>query len=503
MQQHTTGIYRPPNHQSTTTTTTSIPSYHNTMMNNGTSGNGVNSTQQQQFMQHRGGGGVPSYQSTTTYYQPSQQQYYRPSTNVYGSTGNQPQYQYHLQQTTQPYTVDPHQYNHHQIQQHTSVPQTHQINVHLAQESNFSKPEARPGPLRSGYTTTTTERRAQSSGPATTRSATTLNNNYMNPPIRLFGGMYAQPSQLLQQPQQHQQSAFNSKFISSPSSNHLLNHNDDYESRTSKPVEIHNNPPSYQYQHHRPERSGIQHSYEISDHREEDDDHNNNVYSNTGATNNLAQNFQQAKPVRPSQKFDAPIQRSVSAPRIRSEGSSIINESRLDRRKNQSVLSTSILNTTRTGKDEISAIERSAISSKVNPSEVDRMKQMVGTEYQRGMVLYDKAQYDQALDRFKESLSLYFKSHLDDAEMCADIYLGMGIVYQAQGEDVAAIELYGKCVETLENKFGKHYPGIVSALVNTGIIYSNQKKHTDALKTFMRAQKLAESKYIENMLCFY
>ena len=93
-------------------------------------------------------------------------------------------------------------------------------------------------------------------------------------------------------------------------------------------------------------------------------------------------------------------------------------------------------------------------------------------------------------------MSLFFKSQVEDVEMLADIYLGMGIAYQALGDDSAALELYGKCIETLESKFGKHYPGIVSALVNSGIIFSNQKNFTEALKTFMRAQKLAESTYL-------
>lgn len=55
--------------------------------------------------------------------------------------------------------------------------------------------------------------------------------------------------------------------------------------------------------------------------------------------------------------------------------------------------------------------------------------------------------------------------------------------------------MYNKCIDVLEDKFGKNYPGTVSAHVNIGLIYTYQQKYDEALQIFLKAQKLAESEY--------
>lgn len=117
-------------------------------------------------------------------------------------------------------------------------------------------------------------------------------------------------------------------------------------------------------------------------------------------------------------------------------------------------------------------------------------------EYERGMVLYDKGKFEEALDRFNDCLNIFMKSKIEDAEMCANIFLAMGISYYGNGDDESALELYNRCIQRLEVKFGKNFPGIVSPMVNIALIYTNQKKYDEALVTFQRAQKLAESKYV-------
>lgn len=62
-----------------------------------------------------------------------------------------------------------------------------------------------------------------------------------------------------------------------------------------------------------------------------------------------------------------------------------------------------------------------------------------------------------------------------------------------QRNESAALDLYKRCIEILEEKFGSGYPGTVSAHVNIGLILCNQKKYDQALLVFLKAQKLAES----------
>lgn len=110
------------------------------------------------------------------------------------------------------------------------------------------------------------------------------------------------------------------------------------------------------------------------------------------------------------------------------------------------------------------------------------------------MSCYDRGMYDEALERLQESLVLFNKSNLsDEVELMANIFIGMGITYYAQGNVDIAMEMYGRVVEALEDRFGKKYPGLVSALINMGLIQSNQHKFDEALETFLRARSLAES----------
>ena len=119
---------------------------------------------------------------------------------------------------------------------------------------------------------------------------------------------------------------------------------------------------------------------------------------------------------------------------------------------------------------------------------------LILNEYERGMVLYDKGQYEASLERFNECLNIFMKSKIEDAEMCANIFLAMGISYYGQGDEESALELYHRCIQRLEDKFGKNFPGIVSPLVNIALVYTNQKRFDEALGMFQKAQKLAESK---------
>lgn len=121
-------------------------------------------------------------------------------------------------------------------------------------------------------------------------------------------------------------------------------------------------------------------------------------------------------------------------------------------------------------------------------------------EYLLGMEEYDNLHFEEALKHFQKSLSLVETSQDNDystpgdhVEVLANIFLGMGIVYYALGRDKAALELYNRCVECLKERFGNEYPGMVSALVNIGLIYMNQKKYNEALVTLLKAQKLAEN----------
>lgn len=88
---------------------------------------------------------------------------------------------------------------------------------------------------------------------------------------------------------------------------------------------------------------------------------------------------------------------------------------------------------------------------------------------------------------------MYSKFNLNDTELLANIFIGMGISYNGQGQANAALELYSRCLDTIESKYGKDYPGMVSVLVNIGLIEQAQQKYSEALNTYIRAQRLAES----------
>ena len=144
--------------------------------------------------------------------------------------------------------------------------------------------------------------------------------------------------------------------------------------------------------------------------------------------------------------------------------------------------------------------ETTASVHQTKTSSSDHTVDIILNEYERGMVLYDKGEFDQALERFNECLSVFMKSRIEDAEMCANIFLAMGISYYAQGDEESALELYQRCIQRLEDRFGKNFPGVVSPLVNMALVLTNQKKFEDALIMFQKAQKLAESKFSEMVL---
>lgn len=98
------------------------------------------------------------------------------------------------------------------------------------------------------------------------------------------------------------------------------------------------------------------------------------------------------------------------------------------------------------------------------------------------------------MDELQEALNIYSKKKLDDTELLGNIFIGMGISYYGKGQLSVAMELYSRCIDTLESKFGKKYPGMASVLVNIGLIEQAQQKYDAALKTYIKAQKLAESK---------
>jgi tetratricopeptide (TPR) repeat protein len=218
-----------------------------------------------------------------------------------------------------------------------------------------------------------------------------------------------------------------------------------------------------------------------------------NVANNSVNTSRLAQNFHNTKPTKPSQK-------------IEKKPSSVNTSLESDAQELAAIAPTATIPVKRQvyhEEEKISARGRPKKEKppQQNPNQVQRpttekinvKSKNVVSEYDRAMSLYDKGKLDEALEHFQECLSIYSRTKMDDTEMMANIFLGMGIVYYAQGQEVAAMEQYERCIETLEDKFGKSYPGTVSALVNMALVLSNQGRYDDSLKVFFKAQKLAEN----------
>ncbi|WP_455170051.1 tetratricopeptide repeat protein, partial [Aegicerativicinus sediminis] len=107
----------------------------------------------------------------------------------------------------------------------------------------------------------------------------------------------------------------------------------------------------------------------------------------------------------------------------------------------------------------------------------------------KGLALYNKTDYSQALDLWQEALTIFENNNLK--LNTSNVLNNIGSVYQMKGVDTKAIDYFFKSLKIAEELGDKKQ--IASCYINVGAVYANDRKtYSQSLETFDKAIKLAE-----------
>jgi len=109
-----------------------------------------------------------------------------------------------------------------------------------------------------------------------------------------------------------------------------------------------------------------------------------------------------------------------------------------------------------------------------------------------GTALYEKEEYDEALDIIKKSHELYLRFLPEDAPQLSPTWNNMGSIYLRQGNTELALEYHQKALSIQLKSPSPDLPSIVSYSNNIGGVYLKLERYDDALVHFKRALQIEE-----------
>ncbi|CAF2694528.1 unnamed protein product [Rotaria sp. Silwood2] len=109
-----------------------------------------------------------------------------------------------------------------------------------------------------------------------------------------------------------------------------------------------------------------------------------------------------------------------------------------------------------------------------------------------GTTLYEKEEYDQALDVIKKSHELYVRFLPEDAPQLSPTWNNMGSIYLRQGKTDLALEHHGKALAIQLKSPSPDLPSIISYSNNIGGVYLKLERYDEALVHFKRALQIEE-----------
>ena len=109
-----------------------------------------------------------------------------------------------------------------------------------------------------------------------------------------------------------------------------------------------------------------------------------------------------------------------------------------------------------------------------------------------GTTLYEREEYDQALDVIKKSHELYLRFLPEDAPQLSPTWNNMGSIYLRQGKTDLALEYHEKALAIQLKSPSPDLPSIISYSNNIGGVYLKLERYDDALVHFKRALQIEE-----------
>jgi tetratricopeptide (TPR) repeat protein len=122
----------------------------------------------------------------------------------------------------------------------------------------------------------------------------------------------------------------------------------------------------------------------------------------------------------------------------------------------------------------------------------DLLLALARTFHSLGTTLYEKEDYDQALDVIKKSHELYLRFLPEDAPQLSPTWNNMGSIYLRQGKTDLALEYHGKALAIQLKSPSPDLPSIISYSNNIGGVYLKLERYDEALIHFQRALKIEE-----------
>lgn len=122
----------------------------------------------------------------------------------------------------------------------------------------------------------------------------------------------------------------------------------------------------------------------------------------------------------------------------------------------------------------------------------DPILALARTYHALGTTLYEKEDYDQALDVLKKSHELYLRYLPDDAPQLSPTWNNMGSIYLRQGKTDLALEHHERALAIQLKSPSPDLPSIISYSNNIGGVYLKLERYDEALVHFKRALQIEE-----------
>ena len=112
---------------------------------------------------------------------------------------------------------------------------------------------------------------------------------------------------------------------------------------------------------------------------------------------------------------------------------------------------------------------------------------------QMGYLLYQQADYDNALAYDKRALDIEKETLGEEHRETATSYNNIGTVYDDMGDYAKALEYHQKALRIFENVFGADHPDTATSYNNIGLVYWAQGDYANALEYQQKALRIRES----------
>jgi len=109
-----------------------------------------------------------------------------------------------------------------------------------------------------------------------------------------------------------------------------------------------------------------------------------------------------------------------------------------------------------------------------------------------GRVLYERANYKEALDYYLKALAIREKVHGNEHPDMAYSYSNIGLALSAQGKYAEALEYHIKALAIREKVYGKEHPDVAYSYSNIGNVLDTQGKYAEALEYHIKALAIRE-----------